>query len=181
MAVDLVAMRKRKSHPYLMRGAPKVTEARATVLDPPDPRVPELTPRKLSPKELALIGRETRTDPRLRAIDRCFERWAATPTTQSVGPRLACIIIIGHDGTAAPPLDDAESKIVDAVVRVSPRWASEFVRLWYRTELPVTEIARTLKIKHRQYVYAERQMVLGYYLGRIEEAMKQLLVKSTVA
>jgi hypothetical protein len=169
-------MRKRKSHPYLMRGAPKVTEERATVLDPPDKRVPFVPVRTLTPEQLA-ERRVAATDPRLRAVDRCFERWAATPS-QTSEPRLSHLILINRQGEGGPvPLDDLESKIVDTVVRTSPKWARNFVHLWYRTGHSVTDIARLLAIKRREYVYAERQVVLGYYLGRLSEAASQLDLK----
>lgn len=152
-----------------MRGAPAITADRTTSVDPPDKRVPEVHPRKLDQQQIALINRVMETDPRLRAVDRCFFRWAATPS-QSGSPLLSHIILLRqHDGGAVP-LDDAESKIVDMAVRTSPRWARNFIHLWYRTDSSVTEIAQALHIKRREYVYDERKVVLSYFLGRLSEA-----------
>lgn len=156
-----------------MRGSPIVTAERPTVLDRPDHRVPEVRIPKLAAERVRMVtNREVATDPRLRAIDRCFERWARTPG-DSGGPELAQAILSGASDTSGPPpLDDLESKIVDAAVRESPRWARTFVHLWYRTDSSPTEIAKMLCIKHRQYVYHERQIVLGYYLGRLTGAVQ---------
>jgi hypothetical protein len=161
----------RKSRPYVMRGAPIPTAARATIADIPDRRIDEVYPRKLDKEEIALINRVRETDPRLRAIDRCFFRWAATPS-QSNGPRLSHIILLRQHDSGPVPLDDAESKMVDVAVRTSPGWARNFVRLWYKTDSSVAEIATVLKIKRREYVYDERKLVLGYYLGRLAEAVQ---------
>lgn len=164
----------RKSHPYVMRGQPVPTAERATVLDKPDRRVPEVHVRKLSRTEVERIrSREGATDPRLRAVDRCFERWAATPT-ESGSPGLACVIVFRRDDVGAAPLDDVESKIVDAAVRTSPHWARNFVHLWYRSDSTVADIAKALRIKRREYVYDERKVVLSYYLGRLSEVAGQL-------
>ncbi len=162
-------MRKRKSHPYLMRGQPKVTEPRTTVEDPPDRRVPEVPRRMLTTAQLRIFQGQSAIHPLLRPVDRCFERWAATPANDQGGPRIASIVIIGREATAAAPLDDAESKIVDCAIRASPLWASRFVQLWYRSELSVPAIADELKIKRRQGIYEERERVLFYYLGRLHE------------
>lgn len=168
------AMPKRKSHPYVMRGQPKVTEERASVMDPPDRRVPEVHVRKLSKSEVERISnREAATDPRLRAVDRCFERWAVTPT-ESGSPGLSYVILFRRDDVGTAPLDDLESKIVDAAVRSSPKWARTFVHLWYRSDSTVTDIAKTLHMKHREYVYDERKVVLSYYLGRLSEVAGEL-------
>jgi hypothetical protein len=163
----------RKSHPYVMRGAPAPTAQRATVLDKPDHRVPSLHVRALTIEEIHIITREAATDPRLRAIDRCFERWAATPG-ETGSPGLAHVVVFRRDDGGAPPLDDLESKIVDTAVRTSPGWARTFVQLWYRSDCSVTEIATQLAIKRREYVYDERKVVLSYYLGRLSEVAGQL-------
>lgn len=167
----------RKPRPYLMRGTPTVTVDRSTSVDPPDRRVPEVRPRQLSPEEVA--DRVIATDPRLRAVDRCFQRWASTPT-ESRGPALSHVVFVGSVQSGAVPLDDAESKIVDTAVRTSPKWARNFVHLWYRTDSTVTDIAKALRIKRREYVYDERNVVLSYYLGRLSEASQLELPSLTV-
>lgn len=164
-----MSQRKRQLRPYVMRGAPRVTEERATALDPPDHRVPQPVPRKIPAVEMKALLRELATEPRLRAADRCFLRWSVTPTDNIQAPGYASLILIKRSIPATAPLDDAESKIVDAAVRASPAWAALFVNLWYRSQLSTAEIAAELRIKHRQYVYAERDRVLFYYTGRLHE------------
>lgn len=161
---------KRKLKPYLMHGAPTVTEDRPTSVDPPDKRVPEVRPRTLSPKELKDRPAAGETDPRLRVVERCFERWAATPIGDDGGTSIASLVLIRREGDSGPsPLDDAESKILDAAVRASPRWARRFVQMLYRQRLTFAEIAVELAMKRRQSVYEERDRVLCYYLGRLHE------------
>jgi hypothetical protein len=168
-------MKKRASRPYLMRGPPKPMQPRPTSVDRADPRVPEVYPRKLTPTDLERVAtRIGATDPRLRAIDRCFERWAATPTGSA--PGIAQVDLIKREPVSKTvPLDDAESKLVDAVVRESPGWARNFVILWYKSDLQVAQIAEALKIKRREYVYDERRIVLSYFLGRLSEAQMSMI------
>lgn len=163
-------MSRRRSRPYVMRGAPIPTAERATSVDPPDHRVHEPPPRKLSPKELKAIPIDWAVPPRLRVVDGCFVRWAATPVSDDGGTSIASLVLIRREGDSGPtPLDDAESKIVDAAVRASPVWAHRFVTMYYRRALSVAEIAVELAMKRREYVYAERDLVLYYYLGRLHE------------
>lgn len=140
------------------------------MLDKPDHRVPEVRPRQLTPKELKDRPAEGAIDPRLRVVERCFERWAATPISDDGGTSIASLVLIRREGDSGPsPLDDAESKILDAAVRASPRWAHRFVQMFYRQGLTVPEIAKALAMKRRQSVYEERDRVLCYYLGRLHE------------
>jgi hypothetical protein len=153
-----------------MRGAPIPTATRATVLDRPDHRVPEVRPRQLNPEEVRVLNREIATDPRLRAVDRCFERWAITPGVDH-WPGLVQPVLLHRASQSKPsPLDDAESKIVDAAVKTSPAWAKRFIYIWYRTDMSVAEIAQTLSMKRYEHVHGERHIVLGYYMGRLAEA-----------
>lgn len=161
--------RKRHLRPYVMRGASRPTAERATVMDPPDHRIEQPIPRKIPAPEMKLLLRKLATEPRLRAVDRCFLRWAVTPTDNIQAPGYASLILMKRSIPATAPLDDAESKIVDAAVRASPIWAASFVNLWYRSDLSTAEIATKLRIKKRQYVYEERDRVLFYYTGRLHE------------
>lgn len=158
--------RKRKSRPYLMGGSPRVTEPRATVLDAPDNRIPELHTRKLTPAELQKIPIRA-VPPFLRVVDNCFERWANTPLSDYAPPGYAHVILAKRSIPARAPLDDAESKIVDAAIRASPIWAYGFVYMCYRQGLTLPEIAKTLQMKRQEYVYTHRDLVLSYYLGRL--------------
>jgi hypothetical protein len=169
--------RKRHWKPYLMRGAPVPSEARPTSVDQADARVPEVRPRKLNAEEIRIVNRVIATDPRLRAVDRCFERWARTPT-ESRGPAIAAVVFVSSVQSGAVPLDDAESKIVDTAVRTSPKWARNFVHMWYRQGLTIAEIAKLLQMKRYEHVHEERHLVLGYYLGRLSESSVQLRLGS---
>lgn len=165
--------RKRQWKPYLMRGAPVQTQDRQTSVDPADPRVPEIRPRKLTEQEIQIVNRVIATDPRLRAVDRCFERWSRTPT-DSRGPSIAAVVFVASVQSGAVPLDDAESKIVDAAVRTAPKWARNFVVMWYKQGLTIAQIAKVLQMKRYEHVHAERHLVLGYFLGRLAESASQL-------
>ena len=160
---------KKKWRPYVMRGRPTVTEFRQTAVDPPDQRVPEVPIPTLPAEAVRNARRRTAIDPRLRAVDLCFEQWAVSPNSDLAGVGYAHVILVQHQRSGTPPLDDLQSKIIDAVVKASPRWAERFVHLWYRSGLNVTDIAKELEIKHRPSVYTELELVLGYYLGRLHE------------
>jgi hypothetical protein len=166
--------RKRNWRPYVMGGRPMVSEDRATVLDPADSRITEVRIATLPPSSIRRHSHRAGIDPRLRAVDLCFERWAATVGDGSVCPQLARPNLIHASielGMIA--LDEHEAKLVDGVVRSSPPWASGFVRAWYRSEKSVKEIAEMLAIRNRQSVYQERILVLGYFLGcLISEGVK---------
>lgn len=110
------------------------------------------------------------TDPRLRPADRWLERWAATHGSGPMLPGAATITLVAPTSTVrVPALDDRESLLIDGVVDSSPNWARTFAVLWYRTSCTVQEIGDALKIRRLRAVYDERQMVLGYYLGRFSE------------
>lgn len=110
------------------------------------------------------------TDPRLRPADRWLERWAATHGSGPLLPSIASVsLVLRAPAVGIPVLDDRESLLVDAVVDSSPNWARSFAVLWYRTDCTVQEIAEVLRIRRLRAVYEEREMVLGYYLGRFSE------------
>lgn len=161
--------RKRKEpRPYIMRGSPRPTVARPTVMDPPDKRLPDNPIPRMTPAQLRGVESEYTTDPRLRAVERFFMRWAVTRGDGEHAPALARsapLHLSSHDRPA--PLDDAESRIVDLTVRTAPSWAKEFVKLWYRRALSIEEMQENLAIKRRAGVYEERRIVLAYFLGRL--------------
>lgn len=157
----------REPKPYLMRGEARPTRARATIADPPDRRV-EMPDVRLKPEQLRAVARHGATDPRLRPVDRCFERWAVTHGDGPALPLLAESSLTVRT-TPVPPLPDRDSLVVDRAVKSAPRWAQAFVRLWYRSDATAQEIADLLHIKRRQAVYEERQLVLSYYLGRFAQ------------
>jgi hypothetical protein len=114
----------------------------------------------------------SRIDPRLRAVHRCFERWAVTRgLDHGLLPLMARQRMLYVSSSARPPaLEDGEAKIVDAVYRSAPDWARHFVKLWYRAQATVAEIQEVLSIKRRASIYQEREAALFYFLGRLIEA-----------
>lgn len=152
-----------------MRGEPSRTRPRSTVAQPPDRRVAPVPDIRLKPEQLRAITRHGATDPRLRPVDRCFERWAVTHGDAPIFPTLAESSFAGRTTLRVPPLDDRDSLVVDRAVKSAPDWAQSFVRLWYRSDCTVQEMADFLHIKRRQAVYEERQLVLAYYLGRFSQ------------
>lgn len=143
---------------------------RPTIAEARDTRVPVIPEdRRLRPEQLRAITRHGATDPRLRPVDRCFERWAVTHGDGPLLPMLAESQLGGRTTLRVLPLPDRDSLVVDRAVKSAPDWAQTFVRLWYRSDATVTEIANFLHIKRRQGVYEERQLVLGYYLGRLTQ------------
>lgn len=156
-----------------MRGAPIPSKKRPTSIDKPDNRVPEVKPRQLSDEQIRAVNRVIATDPRLRAMERCFERWASTPT-ESGSPGMSQVILLESPESGAVPLGDAESKIIDAAVRTAPKWARNFVIMWFRQRMTIAEIAEQLEMKRYEHVHAERHLVLGYFLGRLAESASQV-------
>lgn len=154
-----------------MGGVPRPSAARQTVLDPPDPRMPPNPVPKLSAKRLGELQVEGITDPRLRAVSRCFMRWAVTHGDGETLPLMAKsepLYLSSHD--RPPPLEGADSVIVDAVYKSAPGWARHFVKLWFREQLNGPQVQARLSIKRLRAVYEERDLVLAYFLGRLVEA-----------
>lgn len=158
----------KQSRPYVMRGPARPTKARATVLDKPDTRMPPNPVPKLTADQLKRLQGDDKTDPRLRGVNRWLMRWAVTHGDGEYLPLMARsepLFASSHD--RLPPLDDEESKVVDAVYKSAPDWARKFVKLWYRKGLTAPEMQAELAIKRRQAIYDERSKVLFFFLGRL--------------
>lgn len=165
-------MGRKTPRPFLMRGEPRATRRKPTTAEAPDQRVPPVRLKReqlLKPEQLRALTRQGTTDPRLRPVDRCFERWAVTHGDGPMLPLLAESALSGRTTIPVLPLPDRDSLVVDRAVKNAPDWAQSFVKLWYRTDATVTEIAELLHIRRRQAVYEERQLVLSYYLGRLTQ------------
>lgn len=169
--------KKPKWKPYLMRGAPVPSKKRATSVDRPDGRVPEVRPRPLTPKDLRGRRSPFGTDPRVRAVDLQFIRWAAAPIGDIGYPGMAEVELRQEPEFGGVPLDNAETMIIDAAIKASPPWASRFVLMWYKQRLLPQEIADALAMKRREYVYDERERVLFYWFGRLTEIGFSLTVE----
>jgi hypothetical protein len=158
--------------PFLDRGRKRLPR-RKTIADSPDRRVGEVEIPRLKPKDLRARRSDYGTDPRVRAVDLQFTRWAGkpAPTTSEGGncPGISQVVLRKEPEFGALALDDAESLILDSALKASPRWASEFVEMWYKRKLTTEEIAVKLEMKRREYVYDERERVLFYWFGRLTE------------
>jgi hypothetical protein len=173
--VDLELTPRKIARPYVMRGPARPTARRPTIADPPDRRLQATPVHQIRPDELRIAVSRTRGDPRLRAVDRLFERWAVTKGDGAHFPLLArSEALYRSSSSRPPPLEDAESRVVDAVFRSAPSWARHFIKLWYRAQATAEEIQSVLAIKRRSSVYEERERVLFYFLGGIIQAGMQL-------
>jgi len=158
--------KKKQPRPYVMRGPARPTKRRPTVLDKPDPRVPEVQPKKLTPAQLRRLPKDVPSDPRTRAVDRILERWAVTHGDGEYLPLMARtepLYLSSHDRPT--PLDDTEARIVDGAIKGAPDWARRIVRLHYRGRLKPDELQAELAIKRREYVYDLLHDAQIFFLG----------------
>lgn len=169
-------MMAKSLRPYIMPGVrwPGSVRRPTAEDDPPDYRITQVRPRPLTLQEVRVLLRPGATDPRFRAADRWLQRWTVTRGSGEVLPLAAVSAGSKSRPATLQPLDDLESRIIDLAIKDSPLWASSFVFLWYRTDCSVADIAKELKMKRRQSVYEERQIVLAYYLGVFRELGLQL-------
>ncbi len=138
---------------------------RPTLADPPDPRVPTVFVRTLSPASIRMLSRDRALDPRFRPVDRYLWRWSVGQGTGLPPDAEAADKLPESRPT---PLAPDEAVLVDQIIIRSPSWASRFVFMWFRSERTVEQIAASLACRARA-VYDERRLVLAYYLGRFTE------------
>lgn len=131
--------------------------------------VPVVIPhRALTAAVVKAITRHNTLDRRFRPMSRYLERWSVgqgsgLPISDEEAdalPRLS---------TRPTPLSDDESTVADLTILHSPEWFRRFVFMWYRSPMPVEEIAKALDIRVRA-VHEEHRIVLAYFLGRFTEA-----------
>ena len=159
----------RKPHPYVARGGPRLTAARPTSVDRPDPRIAPVPIAPLTAEQLHTLERPGAIDPRLRSTDRVFQRWGATPGSGALLPQLARVWLTGSPrASRVPPLNDREADLVDEAVRTADPPEQRFVFAYYRAGNTMTEIAQLLGMRRRQSVYEERRFVLAYFRGRLQ-------------
>ncbi len=149
-----------------MRGPPQQTKARPTVLDRPDPRLPELTPRRLTPEEMRhSFFRDDVIDPMLRPVDLCFQRWASNPGSSIVEPGLAQMRFLAGKTGGLPPLADRDIYMVDVALKRANKLRRSITLLWYRSERSTREIASSLGLPRHQAVHEMRMAALNYFNG----------------
>jgi hypothetical protein len=124
------------------------------------------TLRRLQPREIRMLTRDTALDPRFRPIDRHLWRWSVS---QGSGMALSALEAEILPESRPTPLSDIEAVITDRVVLASPIWVRDFVFMWFRSDATVQVIAQRLQCRSRA-VYDERKLVLAYCLGRLREA-----------
>lgn len=149
------------SYPYLMRSAPR-PKRRATAADPPDARVPPspaLIPA--APEIIRRITRPNALDPRLSPTDRHMQRWAVGQGSGFPDPERA-LFLASNLTPLAPEVDVA----TDQVVLSTPAHWRRFIKLWYRSDCSVEQLAKDLDMG-RDKVFVERRIVLAYLLGRL--------------
>ncbi|MHB8817299.1 MAG: hypothetical protein ACYDAE_29105 [Steroidobacteraceae bacterium] len=166
-------MARKPPRSFVMHGEPYVAGQRATSVDPPDVRVPEVQVRKLSPEQVRVLTRagQHAIDPRFRGVDRFFERWASSYALTSPPPSMgyAQADLIGTPRDAVMPLAADDLTVVDMIVLHSPEWAKRFVFMRYRLGYSTAELAAEIKCRLRG-VFDEQRVVLAYFLGRLTEA-----------
>ena len=129
--------RRKKSRPYVMRGPPAVTAPRPTTADEPDYRI---IPVQRSP--LRPISRRIEIPLPCVAPHRLMLRWAA-----SIGDGLPSDKWDDEHRTATlTPLPDDVAIAVDQTVLHSPDHVRTVIQLWYKSPLPVSEIAKELGV-----------------------------------
>lgn len=128
-------MMARKSVPYVMRGAPRVTRKQPTVLDDPDPRVAPLGPQP--PITLQTVRRVTgaaRTA--LSAVDHLARRWASGEgaSGERGGMHPLETIRLLHDGAvlgAGPVGVPADIALFDECYRQADGYQQGVISIWY--------------------------------------------------
>jgi hypothetical protein len=133
---------------------------------------PQIPPVIVRPQPLDVIRRITRQnalDPRLEPTDRHMQRWAVSSSSSE--PALAAIAwdVSTASRFRLTPLPDTEAVIIDRIVHDAPRVWRLFVKLWYKSDVPVDVIAADLGLKRRT-LYDERRLVLAYLLGQMRAA-----------
>lgn len=137
-------LRKKQWRPYVMRGRPAVTKSRPTMDDEPDRRVPPvIVNNPLRP----LLSVPKRGIPMpLLAPHRIMLRWA-----RSIGDGLpAEEWDDDRRSSTLTPLDDETAIVIDQTVLHSPCHVQTILRLWYKSPLPVFEIARKLSVDRNE-------------------------------
>lgn len=134
--------RKSKWRPYLMGGPPTVTLPRSTSADPSDYRIPVV---QIDP--IRHLAKPRNDIPiALTSPHRIMLRWARSigdglPTDEWDELRRS---------SSLTPLDDVTAIVVDQLVLDSPEHINIVLRLWYKSPLPVSEIAEKLRIDRNQ-------------------------------
>ncbi len=144
-----------------MRGQARLPR-RKTVKDAPDHRVPALPYRGPSPAQvIRRITRPNALDPRLAPTDRHMQRWAVGQGSGFPDPDRA--LYLQSRLTPLAPEVDIET---DQIVLASPPHWRRFIKLWYRSDCSVQELADALEMG-RDKLFIERRIVLAYLLGRL--------------
>ena len=92
----------------------------------------------------------------LFTTDRVMKRWAV-----STGSGLPEEKWDDNPKSRLSPLDDESAIVVDQIVCKSPPQTQELIVLWYKTPIPVSEIARKLRMRHES-IYRGHALVLYY-------------------
>lgn len=107
----------------------------------------------------------------LIAPDRIMLRWAV-----SNGSGLPSEDWDDRPVSRIPPLDDGTAVVVDQIVLHSPPKTQKFVRLWYKSPIPVRLIADRMHMPPRR-AYQTLGVVLHYLRWRFQESKYPDLVR----
>jgi hypothetical protein len=140
---------------------------RLTIEDPPDRRVRQVHVPSLPADVIRIKLRHGPVDPHLRGVDRCLQRWVATPGMAMSAPQLSQVRFVYGQNARPSALGDRECEMVDRAILSSPAWVTQLVQLWYRTDRPAHEIAQILGSQRRQTTYERLNLALAYLLGRL--------------
>jgi len=151
----------KEPRPYLMHSPPRPRK-RATASDPPDHRVPLLPAAAPSaPEIIRRITRPNALDPRLAPTDRHMQRWAVGQGSGFPDPERALFL-----QSNLTPLALEVDVATDQIVLTTPVHWRRFIKLWYRSDCSVEQLAKDLDMG-RDKVFVERRIVLAYLLGRL--------------
>lgn len=103
--------------------------------------------------------------------DRILCRWAV-----SVGAGLPSEDWDDRPISRVPPLDDGTAVVVDQIVMHSPPKTRKFIKLWYKTPLPVPQIAQRMHIEPLR-AYQSLGVILYYMRWKFQESKYPDLIR----
>lgn len=125
--------------------------------------------RESDAKIMYLVGRIL--EPELVPVDRILQRWAV-----AIGNGLPTEEWDDRRRSLPPPLDDDLAVIVDQAVLRSPSRTKQVIFAWYKTPVPVRQLARKLKLSPDN-LYVAWRLSLHFMRHRLESTGNQSLAK----
>lgn len=110
-------------------------------------------------------------EPELVPVDRILQRWAV-----AIGHGLPTEEWDDRRRSLPPPLSDDLAIIVDQQVLRSPPKTKKIIFAWYKRPIPVSELAKTLRMS-RSGLYVAWRLSLNYMRWRFEVTGNQGLAR----